>query len=178
MTGMRNSAPDIFMTKRIQTSRARTLKETPLTGNNHLSVQLVVDLPHNQAQNQKKEEKWVPRKQRNNPRILQHAKEHYKAHHTHCMAETKRAQSQEQIKQVYNLYKQTILSPWKHTKKTKPCRLRNHWKKTLDIMAKLGKKLYRRATSLETNSAREAHKNLDKEIKTWSRQASRSKRII
>lgn len=159
------SAPEIFLTKALKSSNAKFMTNRPLYSTDDLPVQLMVDLRRQEPGNRKEEGMWVPRRQRNNKKILDNAKTHLSSKHPSCVEVMDRAQDPDQLEAAYELYKQTLLYPWAHTKKRKPGRFKGFWNDKLDALAKKRKALYRRAPTTDTAIARSAFIDMDKRIK-------------
>lgn len=168
------SSPDIFLLKGMDKTRAKTWAHMTESGSDHFPV--VLNSPLHAVAPRKRTGGSIPRKQRSNPTILEAARKEFAHTLPPCLETIEEAETTEQLEAAYERFKQTLLSPWNHTRRKKPGRFKQFWNDTLDAMGKLRRKLYRRALTSGTTSDWNAYRDMDKRIKRHVKDIKRRQR--
>lgn len=166
------SSPDIFLVKGVRTSKAKTWTHMTSSGSDHLPVHVHIYL--HQTEPPQRQSRCIPRRQRTNPRIVEKARASYIANMTPCLQRIESAETVHELEAAYRKYKDTLLAPWESTRRAKPGRFKGFWNNTLDTMAKRRRKLYRRALTTGAEQDKEAHRKLDKQIKSYVKKNKRN----
>lgn len=127
-------SPDIFLIKGVSTTNARTQRTKGIVRSDHLPVDLVALMRGTKPN--PTEQKNVSRKQRRNPKILSASKDYYNNNQANWVEKIEQALNPEQLEKAYKMHSKMLVSPWSHTRKATPCRLKDFWNTTLEGMAK------------------------------------------
>lgn len=131
------SNPDIFMTKGIEISEPFTDKTADNGGSDHLPVLSTVSTSGNKSTRPKGGH--IPRKQRNNPKILEEARKLLGPKLKVLSKKIETINTKGALENAYKKSKETLLEPWEVTRNRKVNRFRPFWNGTLDWMSKTRK---------------------------------------
>lgn len=158
------STPDIFLSKGVPLSEPITVTDKSNGGSDHYPVITTTRTGHDEGREQT-EQRHIPRSQRSNARIIGEARKYYKEMLPKCLEKCTQAGSSDSLEEAYKIFKQIILQPWEQSRTKKPHRFKSFWNRTLDIMAKKRKKLYRKALIEGSMEAKTEYNAMEKQIK-------------
>lgn len=117
-----SSAPDIFIVKGTNTYMTTTRSDMDMTGSDHFPVEIIIQIHHDEGE--KEVTGHTPRKQRQNPRLLLKAQEHYAQNLPGCLKQATETTTSTDLEEAYRRFKETILNPWETARKGKPNRFK------------------------------------------------------